>query len=260
MSLLSGWCPGGGPTIWFTLGLALLLIGILIARVLLRSRASSVSAEDRAWDKTLRQAMALYHQAPPKHRHYVRFKLPMDPVYRQVCEGLSPVERIVDLGTGLGSLPALLALREQGLEILAVDWDQQKIETARLACEALPAVTCLRADVHEYEIPEADAICLIDVLHYYPLEQQGRLLTRAALALRPGGTLVIRETDGGSRSLLTQWIEGAAVGLGWNKGPGLCYRNRQELVEQLEGLGLSCATAGASSRVHRGNILLWARV
>ncbi len=246
----------GGPVV----GAVLALSGLLITWTVLRRRRARVAEPDeQIWSDTLWRAKALYRQTPAKHRHYVRFKLPMDPVYRQVCEGVSAVDRIVDLGTGLGSLPALLALRKQGREILAVDWDEEKIETARLACKTLPAVTCIRADVHEYEIPAADVICLVDVLHYYALDRQRRLLSRGARALREGGVLVIRETDRGSRSLLTQWIEGVAVRVGWNKGPGLCYRTRQELVHELESLGLNCAAEGASSRVHRGNILIWAQ-
>jgi len=215
--------------------------------------------EDSSWVGRVQRAQALYERAPAKHRYYVRFKVPMDPVYRQICAGISTVDRVVDLGGGLGSLAALLALGGQGRDILSVDWDEEKVETAQRACAPLPAVSCLRADVHSYEIPEADVICLVDVLHYYPRARQRRLLERARTSLRPGGVLVIRETDKGGRSLVTRWIEGAAVGLRWNRGPGLAYRSRGGLVRELERLGLECADQEASSRVHRGNFLIWAR-
>jgi uncharacterized protein (DUF2062 family)/2-polyprenyl-3-methyl-5-hydroxy-6-metoxy-1,4-benzoquinol methylase len=249
------WLLGG-----LLIGVGLAVPAFVITALLVRWRRSRAPGE-AAWRDQLRAVRRAFASAPRGHRGYVTGKLAMDPVYRQVCEGLGPVQRAVDLGTGLGLLPLLLAVRGQARELVGVDWDSAKLESARLAAGRLSCPASLRfehGDVRSTALPEADAVFLVDVLHYYPLDEQRALLARAAALLRPGGRLILRETDREARSLLTRLIEALAVRLRWNKGPGLTFRSGAELAAELEPLGLRCRREGASSVVHRGNILLWA--
>ena len=257
---LLDWVVGG-----LLVGLALALPAFLITFVLVRARRNgdrSGSELDHQWRRDLRAAAERYREAPPGHRHYARIKYRMDPLYRQVCELLGQRGRIVDLGTGLGMLPLLLALRGQGERIVGVDWDEAKVRSGQRAASGLEAVLELRhQDIREHELDAdgVDAVVLADVLHYWPEEEQQAMLRRAAAALRPGGRLVIRETDREARSLVTRALEAVAVRLGWNRGPGLTYRTAEELREALRALGLRCgADEASSSAVHRGNVLIWA--
>lgn len=256
---LLDWVVGG-----LLVGIGLALPAFLMTFVLVRARrggGSSASALDHQWQRDLRAAAERYREAPPGHRHYARIKYRMDPLYRQICELLGRRERIVDLGTGLGMLPLLLALRGQGERIVGVDWDEGKVRSGQRAASGLEAVLELRhQDLRDHELGEGvDAVVLADVLHYWPEQEQQEMLRRAAAALRPGGRLVIRETDREARSLLTRALEAVAVRLGWNRGPGLTYRTAEELRQALRALGLRCgADAGSSSAVHRGNVLIWA--
>lgn len=220
---------------------------------------------ERSWRQTLERATALYRAAPRRgHRHYARIKYTMDPLYRQIAELLGAPDgprTVVDLGTGLGMLPVLLALRGQADRIVGVDWDGAKIDSGTRAAAQLPAVELRRGDIRECELPRADVVVLADVLHYWPLATQGQLLERAVAALAPRGELVIRDTDRRGRSWLTRLLEGIAVKVGWNRGPGLCYRTSDGLRRQLEELGLDCPAdaAPSESAVHGGNFLIAAK-
>lgn len=248
----------GGLVVGAGLALPAFLVTFAVARRWRSARARK--ADPGGWIESVRRAVALYRGARRGHRGYVRFKVRMDPVYRLVCLRLGRVGTVVDLGTGLALLPALLAVRRQAEEIVAVEWDEAKVATARLACSGLPSVTLHAADARSFPLPPADAVLMVDLLHYYPVDEQRALLERAAAALRPGGLLVVRETCGrrGGRVRMTRLLEWLSVRFRWNRGPGLFYREREDLVADLSGLGLLCSLEAASSNLHEGNALVWA--
>lgn len=256
---LSSWLVGGLVVGTLLGAVAWGLTTLVIHHVRRQPSKSVMEQEDGQWSRDLRRAIARYASTPRKHRHYARFKYRMDPVYRQVCQLVGDsVERIVDLGTGLGMLPVLLALRGQGQQITGVDWDGAKISSGQTASSGLARVELLEKDIRDYQIPAADVVVLVDVLHYWPRATQRALLERAGSALRPGGRLIIRETERKGRALFTRLLEAAALRIGWNRGSGgTSYVTRQELLDELAGLGLSCCVDEASSPVHQGNMLVW---
>ena len=72
-------------------------------------------------------------RAKPGIRHYVRWKIRLDPVYRAVLDGLPDGVRLVDLGGGLGILAQLaLALGTQRSAVV-VEWDAAKVAAKRRA-------------------------------------------------------------------------------------------------------------------------------
>jgi uncharacterized protein (DUF2062 family)/2-polyprenyl-3-methyl-5-hydroxy-6-metoxy-1,4-benzoquinol methylase len=250
----------GGLFLGAALGLPAFVVTTLVVkrRHARGSAAGDRSASDHAWLSDQRRVLSRYAAAPRGHRGYLRFKLRLDPVYRQICEALGHRERVIDLGTGLALLPLLLGLREQAPAIVGVEWDERKLASARQACAGVAGIELVQADVRAWPTPSADAVLLIDLLHYYAVDAQHDLLRRGADALRPGGQLIIRETERRGRSLFTRAMEFLAVRLAWNRGPGLTYRTVEELKIELEALGLACVAEPSSSRLHRGNFLLWA--
>ena len=259
----------GCPIVGTALGLPLGLLTYWAARRRQdRLRGTEQGAADDRWEGLLRRLDQRFAAAPRGQRHYVHFKAHMDPVYRQVCELLAGTERVVDLGCGQGVLVILLALgrgggggkggqgQGQGQGLVGVEWDAAKIAAGGVAAEGL-GVELIEADVRSFELPSADAVVLVDVLHYYPVAQQRELLERAASALAPGGRLVLRETDREQRSWLTRTLELIAVKVRWNRGPGLCFRAAAELRAELERLDMSCQEHEAASSVHQGNVLIW---
>jgi len=250
---LLDWLIGG-----LVVGSVLALPAFLITTLVVRGRRAKADP----WRRDLERAAVRYGSAPRSHRHYVRFKYRMDPLYRQICDLLGQRTLVIDLGTGLGMLPLLLALRGQIERVIGLDWDAAKIASGRRAVGPdMPRVELVHQDIRDWSLEpgQADAVVLADVLHYWPLEQQDSILQGAVRALRPGGRLVIRDTDRQARSWLTRLLEALAVRVGWNRGPSLTYRTEDELRQALQSLRLRCGPAEASSSsLHRGNILVWA--
>lgn len=210
----------------------------------------------------LRRASAQYRNVTPLHRWYAWFKYRMDPCYLAIAGQIPPNTLTVDLGTGLGMLPVLLAHAGDGHRSLGVEHDAAKVRTARKAVHGLPDIHISEADALSFDIPPCDVVTIVDVLHYYPGQVQRELLTRCAQALRPGGRLLIREGDGKNKGLSgwTRWVEKLSVRLGWNKGTQACFRPTDEIAADLTALGFCVRQVVVSGRFLPGNVLLIAEV
>jgi len=189
---------------------------------------------------------------------YAWAKFKMDPVYLQVAALTAPGSHTLDLGSGLAMLPALLAELGEGRSALGLEWDSAKVKAGRRALEGLPSLQLLEANIFDASFPPCDAVVLTDVLHYFPAERQEALLRKAHAALRPGGRLILRETDGrwGIGKSFTRGLERFAVFCGWNRGPGLHFRSQPHWMATLESLGLEGVTVQTSYRLTPGNILI----
>jgi 2-polyprenyl-3-methyl-5-hydroxy-6-metoxy-1,4-benzoquinol methylase/uncharacterized protein (DUF2062 family) len=250
------------------------LLGLVIgglAYLWLRRRAASLpppTDAERALqqrEQVLEQVIARSQQrfaaAHPRYRYYARYKYRLDPVYRALCEQVPVGAEVLDLGCGLGMLPIALAEAGRGRQICGLDWDAEKIAVGQQAAADLHKVSLRRADIHQSELPACEVVTLIDVLHYYEPAQQDALLLRIVAALRPGGLLLIRETDPARRggAGLTRLIERAMVRLGWNLGPKVAYRSIGALRSFLESLGFTVEISELAATTHPGNVLLTCR-
>lgn len=255
----------GGVALGGALGL---LAGGLAYGVLRRraARAGDPAPTDRgdpqntAIAEALGRAARRYDRCPPRYRHYARFKYRLDPIYAALCAEIPAGAEVLDLGCGLGMLPIALAELGRVRRALGLDWDAGKIAAGQQAAAGLLTVELSRADLRTAPLVPCDALTLVDVLHYYDAATQREVLRLAAAALRPGGRLLIRETDpalrGGAR--LTRLIERAAVRIGWNRGPRVTYRPIAELCADLAALGLDVTHRPLAATTHPGNVLLTA--
>ena len=194
-------------------------------------------------------------------RWYALSKLAMDPVYRAVAARVPAGAAVVDLGCGPGLAAVLLAELDGGRAVLGVEWDGRKLAAARRIGEGLPGLTLLQADLREQPLPPCDAVLLLDVLHYFPLEAQRAVLARCADTLRPGGRLLLREQDAAARQGFgTRALERLSVRLGWNRASGVHLRCTKDLAGELEALGLRVEELQSlASGALPGNALLVAR-
>lgn len=223
---------------------------------------ASAPALSQAVDKAISDASDRYRGAPRNLRWYAFFKYRMDPSYRRIAELVPERSLTVDLGTGLGMLPLVLALLPGEREALGIDWDAPKLAAGRLAATGLDRVRLVEGDARTEAIPPCDAITLVDVLHYYEPAAQAALLSRAVAALREGGQLLVREGDA-ARSGGAAWtrlLEALAVRVGWNRGDGATkFRGIEALRAELEALGLSVTVEPLAGRLHPGNVLVRGR-
>jgi uncharacterized protein (DUF2062 family)/SAM-dependent methyltransferase len=200
--------------------------------------------------------------------HYVRTKLLGDPIAKLIADvaGDAPgaLGEIADIGTGRGQLPILLLELGRATKAWGVDWDADKIAAAVKAAAssrdegaALP-VDFSAGDARTCEPPLADTVLLIDLIHYFQIEEQDAILARAAAAVRPGGRLLVREadTERGLRSFATLLEEKVFTALRFNHGERVKLRPAREIVALLEGRGLACEVRPAWGKTPFSNVLV----
>lgn len=238
----------GAPVVGGAIGVVL---GLLVAQI-----AGARRVED-AFDRAARDTVARFSHASRYHRHYVPWKIRLDPVYRAICAELPEKVELVELGCGLGILPLLAVALGPERRVHGIDWDEAKVRDAQRACEGLP-IAIERADVRVFEPPSCDALAIVDVLHYFDSPTQDAILARAAAALRPGGTLFVREGEAGrDGSGWTRAVERMAVAIGWNRSAARPkFRPIGEIVQSLEAHGLTCTVTPVAGKLHPGNVLV----
>lgn len=249
------WMVGG-----LLLGAAVGLVGGLVTWVALsRRRERQRVASDPVW-AALVAASSRYRSLPRRFRFYAHMKFRMDPCYHAIASRVGPDTLTVDLGTGLGMLPVLLGELGDGRRAVGVEWDAAKAQAGTLAAAGLSGVEILEGDLHTFELPPCDVVTLVDVLHYYGQPEQRAIIARCARALRPGGRLLVRESDRGASGAarLTRLSERWVTRLGWNRGPGVHFRAASALEADLRDQGFAVETIPLAGRLHPGNVLITA--
>jgi SAM-dependent methyltransferase len=161
--------------------------------------------------------------------HFARAKLRIDPVFRAILELglLSGRLRILDLGCGQGLLTAWLKAAEcchaggswphswppapQVLSMRGIELRARCVERARCALGA--ALEVSHADIRGAPFGTADAVVILDVLHYLSPPAQIDVLQRVRAALEPRGLLLLRIGDAGAglRFRYGQWGDKLAM-------------------------------------------------
>ena len=176
---------------------------------------------DRAVLPLIRAASADYRSAGKFAWHFARVKLARDPVYAAIlAQGLlAGRARILDLGCGQALLAAWLlaarALYASGREdawpggwpappqlesYLGIDINPREVARARRAFALDPGarLSSVHGDIGDVDYGTADAVVILDVLHYIDPIAQERVLARARAALPPEGLLLVRVGDAGA--------------------------------------------------------------
>ncbi len=231
--------------------------GATLAPVPVAIDAPGLSHADRDFARAQANVRARFSAAPPWVRHYVTWKMKLDPAYRIVADGLPGGGHVVELGAGLGLLPMLLVLTDKAREVTAIDWDATKVKLGQAAAAGLPCALDV-ADMRTFAPPPCDAIVLLDVLHYFDEAMQRSILAGAVNALRDGGLVFVREADRASQSgSFTRALEQLAIRFGWNRGARPpAFRPLDALRADLEALGVTTRQTQASSKIHPGNAML----
>lgn len=216
------------------------------------------------------------------HHQWARGKLGHDPLFLALIEhGVFPDgARVLDLGCGRGLLAAWLLAAEQlradgvwpasltppprGLRFRGLEQVGSDVACGNRALQSVhgPRVRLQVGDICCAELGDADAIALLDVLHYIPHAEQERLLDRVRATLGGGGVFVTRVGDagGGLRFALSQLVDrGIAAARGY-RIPRLWCRSRDAWVQALESRGFVVQACPMSSGTPFANVLLIARV
>jgi len=232
---------------------------------------------DNSLAPLLEEASLPFRRAGRAAWHYARGKFRYDPVYFALLRGgvLPDSGTLIDLGCGQGILLALLAAAKERyargewppgwpappvrLTLRGYDLRDRPIRAGSVALDGKAALEC--RDIRELQLPPADAIVILDVLYQLPYDEQERVLSAAAGALRPGGSLVMRESNagGGLAFRLQRCSEYLAQAWHGRLAPRLWYRDARQWHGLLEGLGLAVSTQPMNGDTPFANILFVAR-
>lgn len=191
---------------------------------------------------------------------FARGKMKGDPAYKAVLEYLKPGMTLLDVGCAEGYLLALAAESIGDLTLIGFDHDARRLAQAEIALAGLDPQLWV-GDARDADLPQVDVICVLDVLHYQPADQQDAILARLVEVLRPGGLLLVRDgqSDGGWRTMVTTMSEKIAIALGRHKGDGVFFRPRDEMRAALENLGLDVAVDDCNDNTPFANVLFVGR-
>lgn len=222
----------------------------------------------------LDRACAPYARAGRFAYHFARGKLRADPAFRAILELglLTGRARILDLGCGQGLLAAWLRAAAHCYErgIWPVTWPPapcpQSVRGMELMARAVararralgPDCEVLQADIRSARFGSADAVVILDVLHYLPAPSQREVLQRVRAALPPGGLLLLRvgDADGGLRFRFTQWVDKLILLARGHRAPALHCRSIGQWRELLGECGFDSRAEPMSHGTPFANVLL----
>jgi SAM-dependent methyltransferase len=209
--------------------------------------------------------------------HFARGKLQGDPVYAAILSLglLQGCSRVLDLGCGQGLLTAWLraaqhcyeggtwpyswpaaprAVSTCGIELMVRD-----VQRARRALG--PGTQVVHADIRTASFGTADAVVILDVLHYMTATSQHQVLQRVRCALPDDGLLLLRvgDADGGLRFRYTQWTDRVAMLMRGHGLVNLHCRSTEQWLALLDECGFDSAVVPMSQGTPFANVLLVAR-
>ena len=154
---------------------------------------------------------------------YLRIKIRLEKNYQTFHELLPKQGRILDIGCGYGFMSYMLHFAAPARDLIGYDYDEEKIAVANHCFSRDSNIHFVTKDVNEIQMTAADAIIISDTLHYLQSVQQEILIRKCMDALRPGGTLVIRDGDRDlkKKHARTKWTEFFSTRFfAFNKTPG----------------------------------------
>ncbi len=126
---------------------------------------------------------------------YSRIKVRLENNYN-FFNDLIPTQGVIcDIGCGYGFMAAMLKFVSPDREIIAMDYDDEKISMAKEAHRHVEGLRFETADISTVQLPKADVFILADVLHYLPEDIQTLCIENCIANLNPGGKIIIRDAD-----------------------------------------------------------------
>ncbi len=249
------------------------------------STRSTPPAARACWNRLLDHVADRYRPAGRFASRFARGKLGLDPVFRHLlAEGLLPAgAEVVDIGCGQGLLTGLLravdaveprlgwpadwAAAPRGCRVTGVELMARDVERARAAAAAADAGggsggdEFICGDMRQVAFPPCDAVVILDVLHYIPVDEQDAVLARVHAALRPGGRLLLRVGDAQERwgFRVSQWVDRIVTLVRGHSAPPTWGRPLAAWQATLRRLGFTVEARPMSQGTPFANVLLIAR-
>jgi cyclopropane fatty-acyl-phospholipid synthase-like methyltransferase len=223
-------------------------------------------------------ASAPYRAAGRFAYHFARGKLRGDPAFVGILELglLRNRNRILDLGCGQGLLAAwLLAARKcYDSSVWPDEWpepprpasmrgiEMRERDVRRAQCALGAQVKFAAGDIRDSEYGTADAIVILDVLHYMEHRAQERVLARVRAALAVGGVLLLRVGDaaGGIRFHASELVDQVVLFAHEHRWPKFYCRSVRDWQNLLAQDGFRIEAVPMIAGTPFANVLLIARL
>jgi SAM-dependent methyltransferase len=221
------------------------------------------------------EASALYRSGDLFGYYQARGKLGADPAFTGIlAQGLLlKARRILDLGCGQGLLAAwLLTARSrhavphswppnwpaapQPQSIRGIELNERAVRRARSALGERAEFVV--GDITQADYGVADAIVILDVLHYIDYGSQERVLARARAALASGGVLLLRvsDADAGIRFTIGKYVDQTVLLAYERRQPKVYCRSAREWLKLLVAGGFEAETMPMSGGTPFANVML----
>lgn len=166
-----------------------------------------------------KQLMLNYVFKGPVLEWYLRVKMKLEKNYDLYARLLPSKGDILDIGCGFGHVSYLLSLTSGERQITGVDYDSDKIQVANQCFSKNDKLNFICGDIRRMNFGNKDAFLLLDVLHYFPVEDQISLLNKCLDNLNESGIILIRDanTDLKKRHTGVRVTEFFSTKFGFNK-------------------------------------------
>jgi 1-acyl-sn-glycerol-3-phosphate acyltransferase len=153
---------------------------------------------------------------------YLRVKIRLEKNYELFHKYLPKDGQIIDIGCGYGFMSYMLSFLSAERRITGIDYDREKIEVANNCPGKNKRLDFIFGNALESDIPVSKGIVLADVLHYFPEDEQEKLIVRCIEKLEIGGVMIIRDADRqmGRKHAGTRLSEFFSTHIGFNQTLG----------------------------------------
>ena len=141
------------------------------------------------------KVMSGYIYKGPVTEWYLRIKMRMEKYYKPFHKIVPLDAKVTDIGCGYGPLCMMLGILSSKRVVTGIDYDKEKIDTAKNSWLSGGNINFLYADALQCELPASDVFIMNDVLHYLLPEEQTQIIERAIISLNSGGFLILRDGD-----------------------------------------------------------------
>jgi predicted exporter/SAM-dependent methyltransferase len=162
----------------------------------------------------LRRAVLRYRHLAGYPRVFARFKIIIDPMFKELDKYVQNPRRIIDIGCGYG-IPAVWLLEINPFaQVYGLEPDEIRVLIASRAIGTRGSVEIGRAPALPAVEGFVDYVIMLDMLHLISDEELQLVLQRIYGKLEAGGTLLIRATVPSNKKVpWKRWIETARLKL-----------------------------------------------